>query len=289
MSQTWANVNEAIPLYLGTTLTGWVSSRSFTEQEGTRRTVEIMTGDQRFPIKSFLLAARLSESTHDSKTSAFITTRMAYPADITVIVPSGAVDVEADKISYSDRTVESLKNALYNYFLSFDIYMESQVNGMSPSEVTNLYAVLASRGSSRAIRSKMKWRGTPLNDKVLQSRMIFRDRGVFPATRSTLEVLSDMGTFENFLITKGLIYAGKSPKPVFYVAAQTRAEELLGEKLFTDEILDAYLQDSGMEHGLSSNHIFFLGSTESPLSEWVLGETVSVQQLLAVATKKNLC
>lgn len=277
-----------VPLRLGSNVVGWAPNVTrLIEDKEVGRSAMLLVGDK-------LHRTRLS-ALQRSDSAAF----RAYSGEVILNLPVDSVDIdESGLIDYSkERSAEATFTAATNYFRLLQSFIQSEFHKKTPAEALTLLTALMYHNYPTAWIEQLSWRGDKLNSLVSKKWVAFFRQSANKRFDAELKFVHDeTRTFRDFLDLQTRWVSRKegygavrtfTPENVFIVVTSAE-DQLIGEMLFEEFYLNAFLQETG--HKINSLHdrTFFFCEENHPLVDWVAGTKIPLTHLHEVVSKLGI-
>lgn len=298
-------LNGYTPLRLGATIIGWVAHDLLETFHGDRdsKLSKVVMGRKAYELNLAGVYDACRQGLIDGpdvKWRSLFLKELDYSADIVLNLPAGALDVDPHGcISFTERTAAGLGASLSNYFRLREAHIQSELHKQAPARVMESLLSLHNNNYHWNYPRLMSWRGKELNDLIGPSRMMYMGQNADSESMSPMRSVSVTAIyFMDFLLYQALgreetVAPWKSlvefeRENVFFLKAASKEEQLLGEMLFDEEYLKAYLDEHNYKDEPGSKRIFFFAQADDILADWIIGTTITVSDLHELLRAKGL-
>lgn len=288
-----------IPLQLGSTTIGWISSSLGGESGQEPRMVKAVMGDKayKFEFPALWVARESLGLTGDNDFEI----QADFFADIILNVPVGSLDVttHGHLIKYTDHTTMTLHSALIDFFRLRATHIQRELHKLTPTQAMETLLSLMTNHYPWDSLAELSWRGTKLKSLPSASRMMYQNQKIgWDSSVSTILPVKITSSFMGFLkrqtfnIREEKTFKQKllsfKPENVFFLKAESEEEQLLGETLFDKHYLNVFLEETNHQADPKSDKTFFFAQADDSLADWIVGTTITVSDLHRMVVAKGL-
>lgn len=292
---TELNESDWNAIRIGPNIVGWVGP-----EIGRARRITVVMGDSHYHFNPRQFSHHYLDD--PDLHVATLSNLFGYRRYVAVPVPVNSLDItDAGQIDFTMRSGKTLMAALHNFYKALTIEIQADLHTRTPIEAVRKVSELIHSCYTLAPEEKLMWKGNSL-DEILEQETTMKVKIVMPVgfdscykgflgvqelSRTRTEGLvgsTGFGLFVDWQLRSGFAAWRAIPENVIHVRAASLEEYETAERFFaTGNRLEQYITKTLPEATEAS---VFLSMIGDPLEEWVDGETVTVEEFLAVTSKE---